>query len=48
MLVRPSGTEPLVRVYLEADTPARLASLVRAATELVESYAGEAAQAGHH
>jgi phosphomannomutase len=48
MLVRPSGTEPLVRVYLEADTSARLASLVRAATELVESLAGEPAQSGHH
>jgi phosphomannomutase len=48
MLVRPSGTEPLVRVYLEADTTARLASLVRAATAMVESLAGEPAQAGHH
>jgi phosphomannomutase len=48
MLVRPSGTEPLVRVYLEADTPARLASLVREATAVVEAFAGEAAQSGHH
>lgn len=48
MLVRPSGTEPLVRVYLEAEAPARLASLVRAATELVEGLAGERAQSGHH
>ena len=35
LLARPSGTEPLVRVYLEAATPERLAALEAAARELV-------------
>jgi phosphomannomutase len=34
VLVRPSGTEPLIRYYAEADTPARVEDLLKAAREL--------------
>jgi phosphomannomutase len=34
ILVRPSGTEPLIRYYAEADTPARVEELLKAAREL--------------
>ncbi len=34
VLVRPSGTEPLIRYYAEADTPARVEGLLKAAREL--------------
>ena len=36
LLMRPSGTEPLVRVYMEARTKKRLAELQKAAQELAE------------
>jgi len=34
LLVRPSGTEPLVRFYAEADTPSKVKQLLAAATEI--------------
>ena len=37
LLMRPSGTEPLVRVYMEAKTQKRLKELDKAARELSES-----------
>jgi phosphomannomutase len=36
ILVRPSGTEPLIRVYLETDTPANLATLIAAVESTIE------------
>ncbi len=33
VLVRPSGTEPLIRYYAEADTPARVEALLKSARE---------------
>jgi phosphomannomutase len=33
VLVRPSGTEPLIRYYAEADTSARVEGLLKAARE---------------
>jgi phosphomannomutase len=35
MLVRPSGTEPMVRVYLETDSPQKLEMLEKAVKELL-------------
>lgn len=35
MLIRPSGTEPLLRVYLEGESPEALAELVRFAHEVL-------------
>jgi phosphomannomutase len=35
MLLRLSGTEPLLRLYVEADTPKASARLVREATDWV-------------
>ncbi len=34
VLVRPSGTEPLIRYYAEADTPERVEALLKAAREI--------------
>ncbi|HTP14036.1 MAG TPA: phosphoglucomutase/phosphomannomutase family protein, partial [Bacteroidota bacterium] len=33
VLVRPSGTEPLIRYYAEADTPEKVEALLKAARE---------------
>jgi phosphomannomutase len=35
LLVRPSGTEPKMRVYAEAESEARVAALLEAGEELV-------------
>jgi phosphomannomutase/phosphoglucomutase len=35
VLVRPSGTEPLFRVYAEARTPERAKALAQEGTELI-------------
>jgi len=35
MLLRLSGTEPLLRLYVEAESPAASAKLVREATEWI-------------
>lgn len=48
MLVRPSGTEPLVRVYLEAGNADALEHLSQAAAQLVARLAGETPVAAHH
>ena len=37
MLMRLSGTEPLLRLYVEAETPAASAKLVREATDWILS-----------
>jgi len=37
MLLRLSGTEPLLRLYVEADTPAASTKLAREATEWILS-----------
>lgn len=39
-LVRPSGTEPIFRVYAEARTPARAEALVKEGVELIEKALG--------
>ena len=39
LLVRPSGTEPVLRVYAEATTDDRVETLLEAGTELLESVA---------
>jgi phosphomannomutase len=44
VLIRPSGTEPVLRVYVEAGTPAEVDELHRAARELVEQHTGQARQ----
>jgi phosphomannomutase len=41
VLVRPSGTEPLLRVYIEAPTEAEVEALHRAAQGLVETLTGD-------
>jgi phosphomannomutase len=38
VLIRPSGTEPVLRVYVEAESPAAVEELHRAAGELVERH----------
>jgi phosphomannomutase len=38
VLIRPSGTEPVLRVYVEAGTPAEVEELHRAARELVDRH----------
>ena len=35
-LIRPSGTEPIIRCYGEANTPARLEEIMQAGRELLE------------
>lgn len=40
ILVRPSGTEPIIRVYLEAASPSELDRLAAAVNETVERVAG--------
>jgi phosphomannomutase len=37
LLVRPSGTEPVLRVYAEADSPARVEDLLDAGSDLVRA-----------
>jgi phosphomannomutase len=34
LLIRPSGTEPVLRLYSEADTPAAVEELLRAGREI--------------
>jgi phosphomannomutase len=36
MGVRLSGTEPVVRLYLEADTPKKISTLEKIGTKLIE------------
>jgi phosphomannomutase len=38
VLIRPSGTEPVLRVYVEAESPTEVDELHRAAGELVERH----------
>ncbi len=40
LLVRPSGTEPKLRVYAEADSQARVNELLAAGEELIEPFVG--------
>jgi phosphomannomutase len=41
LLIRPSGTEPVLRIYAEARSPEALKSLLEAGKEMGQSVSGE-------
>jgi phosphomannomutase len=47
ILFRPSGTEPLLRVYAEAADPARLDRLLSAAADAVREAVGDVIEGDH-